>query len=54
MNWEGVEAKAKGVKLNYFKLGDFGKSFLFLFFWTVIAASESDAKRDESNCTRDF
>ena len=43
MNWEGVEAKAKGVKLNYFKLGDFGIPYSYS---PVIAASESDAKRD--------
>ena len=43
MNWEGVEAEAKGVKLNYFKLGDFGIPYSYS---PVIAASESYAKRD--------
>tara|TARA_A100001015_G_C14910135_1_gene680102 strand:+ start:178 stop:1086 length:909 start_codon:yes stop_codon:yes gene_type:complete len=41
LNWEGVEAEGQGIKLKYFKLGDFGIPYSYS---PVIAASESGVK----------
>ncbi len=46
LNWEGVEAEAAGLELQYFKLKDFGIPYSYS---PVIAASEAALTTDEGS-----
>lgn len=48
-NWEGVEAKTKGVELNHFRMGDFGIPYCYSPVIICKNSSLADQMTDYSN-----